>query len=281
MAGYSYNIHDEYFDGPVGVISPNAFEDPMLEAMFDMSSFSNQSCLMNGAGHPSQLDMMTPGAFEPGLAGFDAQLSPFGQEPWPTYADGLTSYHAVMPMQQHLGSPPTHGMHFGGHHSQRHSASSRSNSIAYSQGSSVFSPSAAGYTSPSTPMSRRSSVAPSTSNFADVKMTSAPGPEGWEPEDVHFMGYRSENGEWRCKHEGCTSKKTFTRACDLRKHFRLHEKSFFCSKPDCPWARIGFSLRKDCKRHEASHKPEIECPSEGCDRTFSRSDNMVRMIRFY
>lgn len=97
----------------------------------------------------------------------------------------------------------------------------------------------------------------------------------WVPEDVYSMGYQDEEGQWKCKHDGCLSKKVFTRACDLRKHYRSHQKLFFCSEIDCPWFRIGFSSRKDCRRHKASHEPNIRCPVDDCDRVFSRVDNMV------
>ena len=97
-----------------------------------------------------------------------------------------------------------------------------------------------------------------------------PETESWEPPDLHEIGYQDENNEWRCKHAACVSLKSFNRACDLRKHFRGHEKNFFCQYIDCPRFSIGFSSRKDCQRHEASHNPAIKCEAKGCDRVFSR-----------
>lgn len=108
-------------------------------------------------------------------------------------------------------------------------------------------------------------ASPSTSNaFGSASE------ESWEPEDVHIMGYQDENGDWRCKHEACTSSRIFLRACDLRKHYRAHYKLYFCSNFDCVRFSHGFSSQKDKRRHEASHSPRITCPAEGCSRIFSR-----------
>jgi hypothetical protein len=96
---------------------------------------------------------------------------------------------------------------------------------------------------------------------------------------------------WRCAYAGCTSRKTFTRGCDLRKHFNRHAKTLFCSYSGCHQnkethlaalaqgngfgsPRGGFSSKKDMLRHEASHNPHIPCEG-GCDKKFSRNDNMA------
>lgn len=94
--------------------------------------------------------------------------------------------------------------------------------------------------------------------------------QSWIPEDVFEIGYQDENGDWRCKYSGCLSKKAFLRACDLRKHYRLHQRTYFCSYPDCSRSLVGFSTSKDCRRHMRSHRPTIECPAPGCARMFSR-----------
>jgi hypothetical protein len=93
----------------------------------------------------------------------------------------------------------------------------------------------------------------------------------WVPEDVNEMGYLDEHGNWRCRHSGCLSDKFFMRACDLRKHFRSHQKMYFCDEMACPSTGIGFSSLKDYQRHMRSHKPVIPCLDAGCKRLFGRN----------
>lgn len=101
------------------------------------------------------------------------------------------------------------------------------------------------------------------------------------PTDLQNFGYQLQDGvSWRCAHPGCTSTAVFTRGCDLRKHFRRHTKSLFCRHDDCPQSIDGgFSSKKDRDRHEAKHKPGVSCEWEGCDRVFSRVDNMKDHVR--
>ncbi|EFQ33912.1 C2H2 type zinc finger domain-containing protein [Colletotrichum graminicola M1.001] len=100
------------------------------------------------------------------------------------------------------------------------------------------------------------------------------GEEVWEPEDLRRMGYLDSSGSWRCRYEGCRSNRVFVRACDLRKHFRGHDKYFFCTERPCAIAGVGFSTKKDYQRHMGSHQPTIKCPHPDCGRIFSRKDNM-------
>ena len=101
------------------------------------------------------------------------------------------------------------------------------------------------------------------------------------PSDLQNFGYPLGDGtSWRCAYPGCTSTAIFTRGCDLRKHFRRHTKSHFCSVEGCSAAREGgFSSRKDRDRHEAKHRPNIACEWHGCDKVFSRVDNMKDHVR--
>ncbi|KAF2149899.1 hypothetical protein K461DRAFT_35750 [Myriangium duriaei CBS 260.36] len=93
-------------------------------------------------------------------------------------------------------------------------------------------------------------------------------------------GFRNEHGTWSCAFPGCTSKSTFQRGCDLRKHYRRHTKTLFCRHNGCPQATEGgFSSKKDRARHEAKHNPQITCEWPGCDRLFSRLDNMKDHVR--
>ena len=101
------------------------------------------------------------------------------------------------------------------------------------------------------------------------------------PAELHNFGYPLPDGRsWRCAHPGCTSQAVFTRGCDLRKHFRRHTKSLFCRHEDCPQSTEGgFSSKKDRDRHEAKHRPGVPCQWEGCERVFSRVDNMKDHVR--
>ncbi|KAH7085916.1 hypothetical protein BKA63DRAFT_28860 [Paraphoma chrysanthemicola] len=93
--------------------------------------------------------------------------------------------------------------------------------------------------------------------------------------DLRAYGFPNKNGTWSCAYPGCTSRAVFTRGCDLRKHHKRHTKSFFCRHSDCPQSTGGgFSSKKDLARHEAKHNPGVLCDWEGCDRVFSRVDNM-------
>ncbi|XP_014561670.1 hypothetical protein COCVIDRAFT_22312 [Bipolaris victoriae FI3] len=93
--------------------------------------------------------------------------------------------------------------------------------------------------------------------------------------DLRAYGIPNKNGTWSCAYPGCTSRAVFTRGCDLRKHHKRHTKSFFCRHGDCPQSQGGgFSSKKDLARHEAKHNPGVLCDWDGCDRVFSRVDNM-------
>lgn len=92
-------------------------------------------------------------------------------------------------------------------------------------------------------------------------------------------GYKNSSGTWSCAWPGCTSRSRFTRACDLRKHYKRHSKTLFCRHDGCPQATEGgFSSKKDRARHEAKHNPMITCEWDECGRLFSRVDNMVSQI---
>lgn len=107
----------------------------------------------------------------------------------------------------------------------------------------------------------------------------------------------SNQPAWRCAYPGCTSRATFTRGCDLRKHYNRHSKHLFCRIDGCPQSQTaaasrcsdgtlsgGFSSKKDRARHEAKHNPGIKCEWKGphgedCGRIFSRMDNMKDHVR--
>ena len=95
------------------------------------------------------------------------------------------------------------------------------------------------------------------------------------PDLSSYGSLNADNRTWRCAYPGCSSKAVFVRPCDLRKHFNRHSKQFFCRHDNCPQSvQGGFSSKKDRARHEAKHNPGVECEWDGCDRIFSRVDNM-------
>lgn len=108
-------------------------------------------------------------------------------------------------------------------------------------------------------------------------------PQPWMPPDIFEIGYQDTNGDWRCNYSGCRSNKVFLRACDLRKHYRSHQKTYFCKERDCHWSKVGFSSSKDCQRHMRSHRPMIKCSaaeSLSCTRVFSRLGVLFFMPMF-
>lgn len=94
--------------------------------------------------------------------------------------------------------------------------------------------------------------------------------------EMSKWGFKNSKGTWSCAYPGCSSRSTFNRGCDLRKHFKRHTKSLFCRHEGCPQSvEGGFSSKKDRSRHEAKHNPGVVCEWDGCERLFSRQDNMV------
>ncbi|KAJ9490654.1 hypothetical protein VN97_g2613 [Penicillium thymicola] len=93
-------------------------------------------------------------------------------------------------------------------------------------------------------------------------------------------GILDGDGLWRCAHPGCTSEARFRRGCDLRKHFNRHRKHWPCRHNGCSKSKQGsFSSKKDRNRHEGMHNPSIVCEYDGCERVFSRVDNMKDHVR--
>lgn len=87
----------------------------------------------------------------------------------------------------------------------------------------------------------------------DVEVSSDSRSASPNPADLHNFGFPLPDGRsWRCAYPNCTSQAQFTRGCDLRKHYKRHNKSFFCRHEECPQSREGgFSSRKDRDRHES------------------------------
>lgn len=125
-------------------------------------------------------------------------------------------------------------------------------------------------------MSRSTSFASNASSVQSYSETDASRDASPSASEMAKWGRRNANGSWSCAYPGCSSRSTFNRGCDLRKHYKRHTKSLFCRHEGCPQhTEGGFSSKKDRARHEAKHDPKIVCEWEGCDRLFSRVDNMV------
>lgn len=117
----------------------------------------------------------------------------------------------------------------------------------------------------------------STASISDKPSEFSPSASPTSTKSTDY-GYRNAEGLLVCSFRGCTSRAVFSRGCDLRKHYKRHNKSHFCSFEGCPQHyEGGFSSKKDLARHEAKHNPGIWCEWEGCNRLFSRVDNMVRL----
>ena len=140
-----------------------------------------------------------------------------------------------------------------------------------------------GYLSPdeadTTRVTRSSSFASNASSARSYSQSDVSRDVSPNASEMAKWGFRNVNGTWSCAYPGCSSRSTFSRGCDLRKHYKRHTKSLFCRHEGCPQATDGgFSSKKDRVRHEAKHNPMISCEWEGCDRLFSRVDNMVGLL---
>ncbi|KAF2211180.1 hypothetical protein CERZMDRAFT_98911 [Cercospora zeae-maydis SCOH1-5] len=140
-----------------------------------------------------------------------------------------------------------------------------------------------GYLSPPTNRARASRAASVTESLASsAPSTQTDFSRAVSPSATEMSRWGKRNGDnsWSCAYPGCTSKSTFHRGCDLRKHYKRHTKSLFCRHEGCPQATEGgFSSKKDRARHEAKHNPTIVCEWDGCQRLFSRQDNMKDHVR--
>ncbi|KJX99896.1 hypothetical protein TI39_contig348g00026 [Zymoseptoria brevis] len=121
------------------------------------------------------------------------------------------------------------------------------------------------------------SEASSSQSFAIPESSRGASPSATE---MSKWGKKNLSGTWSCAFPECTSRSTFNRGCDLRKHYKRHSKTLFCRHDGCPQSTEGgFSSKKDRSRHEAKHNPGVTCEWDGCERLFSRQDNMKDHVR--
>ncbi|KAJ9613994.1 hypothetical protein H2200_002130 [Cladophialophora chaetospira] len=219
-------------------------------------------------------------------------IPPTPQDMHPSHFDFNQIPTSTIPSNHHLAASPSfsHVSHPSSH-SHRGSISSLSRSC-----------------SPISSLSRGDMLRPSLRSNSTSSNTSLHAygipvaePPSMLPSSLHgsVSGHGGQTQSWRCAYPGCTSRATFTRGCDLRKHYNRHSKHLFCRVDGCPQsegaaaARAksadqpltgGFSSKKDRARHEAKHNPGIKCEWRGpegeeCGRVFSRMDNMKDHVR--
>lgn len=66
---------------------------------------------------------------------------------------------------------------------------------------------------------------------------------------------------WRCAYPGCTSRATFTRGCDLRKHYNRHSKHLFCRVEGCPQSETAAIARARTQNNNStssSNEPPVD-----------------------
>ncbi|KAK6812067.1 hypothetical protein RU639_012156 [Aspergillus parasiticus] len=119
-----------------------------------------------------------------------------------------------------------------------------------------------------------------SASASSTRSLSTPPQGSANQKDLTNYGIQNADQTWRCAYPGCTSQTIFRRGCDLRKHYNRHRKHLFCRHRGCPQAVAGgFSSKKDRDRHEAKHNPVVCCEWAGCERVFSRVDNMKDHVR--
>lgn len=125
---------------------------------------------------------------------------------------------------------------------------------------------------------RHTSAMSSPSSAFDFKISEVSRSVSPNLDTLTVFGFKEPDNSWSCAWLGCPSRVRFSRACDLRKHYKRHWKTVFCRYDGCPQSReAGFSSKKDRARHETKHNPMIMCKWENCGRLFGRVDNMVRL----
>ncbi|KAL2068815.1 hypothetical protein VTL71DRAFT_15153 [Oculimacula yallundae] len=93
------------------------------------------------------------------------------------------------------------------------------------------------------------------------------------PKQKPARGRRKHNKDLKCP----TCSKPFIRKCDLNKHSKNHERTFWCDITPCTYTK-GFVSEKDRRRHvdTVHRKSTFTCHVPGCEATFSRSDSCQR-----
>lgn len=261
----------------------STYSQPSQMLHYDPSASSHYPALDHQQVQPTLTNIIPP-------TPQDIQRSPFD----------FNSAPSTLPSNHHLTASPSfsHVSHHSSH-SHRSSISSLSRSCSPSA-SSAYQPTTRGHSGDHFAL-RGSLRSNSTSSNTSLHAYGIPVNE--VPLILSSTSLSPQSGSqgqaWRCAYPGCTSRATFTRGCDLRKHYNRHSKHLFCRVEGCPQSEAaaagrakstdqplsgGFSSKKDRARHEAKHNPGIKCEWRGlegeeCGRVFSRMDNMKDHVR--
>jgi len=150
-----------------------------------------------------------------------------------------------------------------------------------------------------TAQSSQSEVSPSSAAFTSLSSGSSStlhavdhGPESSSPPKSPetnaaasiLPGGNGSRGEWQCDHLEC--RRTFPKRHDMNRHKKYHLKPYKCHASSCRIQDVGFSLKKDLIRHQASHSSHrYHCPHTKCAYAnggqsggFTRKDNLRRHI---
>ncbi|KAK9480535.1 hypothetical protein V1514DRAFT_271310, partial [Lipomyces japonicus] len=87
---------------------------------------------------------------------------------------------------------------------------------------------------------------------------------------------RTKKGVYRCNH--CPKK--FNTMEQFNTHIETEgvERPFKCTTLACPWSKVGFPNRNECRRH-IKHQHEgatFSCTYAFCNKTFPRNDSRNR-----
>jgi len=278
MAQYTTSAPYQMYDQSGWLSFPTYSENTSAHLLHDSSS-TPAFPPFDPSTHPSMANIIPPTPQDLQPVPFDFNSPP----PMPSAPHHLTASPSFSQISQYSN------------HSQRSSISSTSRSC--SPNPSLYRPNSSNSAGSSTLNVRTSIIrSSSTSSTSSLQAYGIPVSDPI-PSRCSSNGQRQPQC-WRCAYPGCTSRATFTRGCDLRKHYNRHSKHLFCRVEGCPQSEAiaaakagsdgqlsgGFSSKKDRARHEAKHNPGIRCEWRGpegeeCGRIFSRMDNMKDHVR--
>jgi hypothetical protein len=279
MSGYSHGNSYNMYDQSQWYSYPSYPQTPQ-PTYYDTTSTTPFPSLDAHQMHSSMTNIIPPTPQE-------IQRTPFD----------FNTTATTLPSNHHLSASPAFS-HVSAH-SHRSSISSLSRSCSPSASSSYYPVRSQSVERLGLRGSLRSNSTSSNSSLHAYGIPVTEGSSMPSSSSQHVLSGVSQPQSWRCAYPGCTSRATFTRGCDLRKHYNRHSKHLFCRVDGCLQSEAaaaarakstdqpltgGFSSKKDRARHEAKHNPGIKCEWRGvdgeeCGRVFSRMDNMKDHVR--